>query len=52
LRQIKQLASEKLPKDWPLREVLLQEKEEISPEEFLAKLQIWLTLLRFEGETR
>jgi hypothetical protein len=28
-----------------LKEILLEEKDELAPEEFLAKLEIWLRLL-------
>jgi hypothetical protein len=31
-----------------LRTVLLSERDELSPSEFLAKLEVWLALLRHE----
>jgi hypothetical protein len=46
LRVLKQFAVEKLPKDWPLREVLVTEEDEIGAIEFLAKARVWLVLLR------
>jgi len=32
-----------------LRDILLSEKDELTPEEFLAKAEIWLRLLHKEG---
>jgi len=32
-----------------LREVILLEKDELEPQEFLAKVEIWLRLLRMEA---
>jgi hypothetical protein len=40
---------EKLPKESVLREVILSEKEELTPEEFIAKMEIWLVLLNQEN---
>lgn len=46
LRPLKQFALEKLRERSVLREVLLSEKDEMLPVEFLAKMQTWLFLLR------
>jgi len=46
LKVLKQFAVEKLPKGWPLREVLVTEEDEIGAIEFLAKARVWLVLLR------
>lgn len=44
---LKRFAEERLPRESPLREVLITERDELSPEEFIAKLDVWLRLLRF-----
>ena len=49
IRSLKNFAFEKLPKSSILRELLLDEKEELWMEEFLAKLDLWLKLLRMEN---
>ena len=46
IRSLKSLVSKEFSKDSPLREVLLAERDSLETEEFLAKLEIWLTLLR------
>lgn len=48
--RLKQFAAERLGHRSALREVLLQEKDEVAPVEFLAKLQVWLALLRHKEE--
>ncbi len=42
--RLKAVAS-KLPKEHPLRQVLMVEADEMEQEEFLAKLRTWLRLL-------
>jgi len=42
--RLKNIAS-RLPKDHPLRQVLMVEADQIEQEEFLAKLRTWLRLL-------
>jgi hypothetical protein len=42
--RLKAVASE-LPKEHPLRQVLMVEADEMEQEEFLAKLRTWLRLL-------
>lgn len=44
---LKKFAEERLPRESTLREVLLTERDELSAGEFLAKLDVWLRLLRF-----
>jgi hypothetical protein len=39
--------SRKLGRHSALREALLHERDEVSPVEFLAKLEVWLSLLRY-----
>ncbi len=38
-----------LPPTSPLRDVILSEKEELTPQEFLAKLDVWFILLNKEA---
>jgi hypothetical protein len=45
IRKLKDVALSKLPANDPLRTILLAEKENLTPEEFFAKMEIWLTLL-------
>jgi len=45
-RPIKQFALERLGRHCVLAEILLQEKDEITHAELLARLPIWLTLVR------
>jgi len=47
--KLKKFAAERLGTHSALREVLLQEKDHILPSDFVAKTQVWLVLLRFEG---
>jgi hypothetical protein len=49
LRSLKQYAL-KLPSYSPLREVLLTESDELNAAEYLAKLKVWLVLLRYSEE--
>lgn len=46
IRSIKRFAQECLPRSCALQEVLLAEREELPAQEFLAKLEIWLMLLK------
>ena len=50
IRKLKQFAFEKLPKNWPLREILLSEEDELEIHVFLARLPIWLRLSRITGK--
>ena len=49
VRRLKDFALKALPKDSKLRTLILSEKDEISVEEFLAKVSIWLKLLTLES---
>lgn len=49
IRRIRRFAQERLPIDSPLRDVLLAEKDELSIQDFLAKMDVWLKLLRREA---
>ena len=46
--RLKTFALERLPPDSTLRDVLLAEREELTAEEFLAKLDVWLLLFKKE----
>ena len=46
---LKQFAYEKLSKSSHLRNVLISEKEKLTVSEFLAKMDVWLKVLRSEG---
>jgi hypothetical protein len=46
IRPLKAFVSEKFPKDSPLREALLAERDVLDAQEFLAKMETWLNLLR------
>jgi hypothetical protein len=46
IRSLKQFAFEMLPKESPLRDLLLTEKDELPAEEFLIKLDVWFKLLK------
>lgn len=48
LRSLKALASRELPIGCPLREVIFADADEIDPNAFLPKLDIWITLLNME----
>lgn len=43
-RPLKAFASERLPKNWPLWEALLAERDILEAQEFLAKMGTWLNL--------
>jgi len=45
IRSLKALVLEKFPRDSPLRVTLLAERDLLSIEEFLAKLETWLLFL-------
>lgn len=46
VRALKSFAFEKLPKGWPLREILLSDEDELDVNVFLARLPLWLRLSR------
>ncbi len=46
IKRLKKFAAENLSPSSPLRDVLLSEKDWLSPSEFLAKAEVWLALLR------
>lgn len=47
IRQLKRFALEKLPQDSPLRVVLLSERDVLENRVFVAKMEVWISLLRF-----
>jgi hypothetical protein len=46
---IKAFVSSHFPSDHPLRQVILAEKEKLTGEEFLAKMDVWLVLLNHKA---
>ena len=46
VRPLKAFASTRLPRDCPLRQVLVAERDTLNANEFLAKMETWLKLLR------
>jgi hypothetical protein len=46
IKPLKTLVLEKFPKDCPLRNALLAERDVLKIYEFLAKIETWLNLLR------
>ena len=44
MRSLKEFALREIPPDWPLREILLAEKDEIEAGEFIVKVPIFLRL--------
>ena len=49
LKALKQFALEKLPDDWPLKNVLLADDDEIPARELPSRAKVWLVLLRHRG---
>lgn len=46
LRPLKELVLAELPPKDLLRNILLSERDELTPQEFLAKLEVWLAIRR------
>ena len=46
IKALKAFALEKFPTDCALRDVLLAERDKLDVNEFLAKMDIWMKLLR------
>jgi len=49
---LKTFAMQQLPRDWPLRELLLAESDELEISIFLARLPIWVQLSNFKRSPR
>ncbi|MDI6819862.1 MAG: hypothetical protein QMC89_03040 [Candidatus Hodarchaeaceae archaeon] len=49
LKPLKKFALERLPKESSLREVILAESDEITTQDFLAKVDVWLKLAESES---
>jgi len=49
MRRLKDFAMRNLPEDSKLRILILSEKDELDAKEFIAKLGIWLKLLKLES---
>jgi len=48
MRKLKHFAFERLPESSPLRDILFEEGDELDAEDFLAKTDVWLKLLKRE----
>jgi len=48
IRRLKRFAVENLPSYSPLRIVLLSERNQLTPMDFLAKMDVWMMLLNIE----
>jgi hypothetical protein len=46
IEPLKTFASQSLPIDHPLRKLLMAERSQLTPQEYLAKLESWQALLR------
>jgi hypothetical protein len=46
IRKLKEFAFYKIPRDNPLRSIILSEQDRLDPSEFLAKVDVWLKLSR------
>lgn len=44
IRRLKTYAFNELPKNWVLRDILLDERDELDFVEFISKVEIWLKL--------
>jgi hypothetical protein len=49
LRELKEFVLTNLPKKSLLRDLILSEKEDVTANEFVVKLDMWLKLLRRES---
>ncbi len=45
---LKELVLSRFPEGHPLRDVILSEKDHLTPQEFLSKMDIWAVLLRWK----
>lgn len=49
IRRLKSFAFQRLPRNCPLRDILLAERDELEVSSFLAKMELWLKLLTGPG---
>jgi hypothetical protein len=49
IRSLKEFARTELPRRSALREVILGDRDELTAEEFLVKIDVWLKLARMES---
>ena len=52
ITSLKEFALDRLSQGLPLRDLLLSEPDELSPNEFLVKCEVWLKLLKRSGWER
>lgn len=48
IKKLKEFALTELPKDWPLREILLAENSELEVSTFSERLRVWLQLSKLK----
>ena len=48
MRKLKELALTVIPKEHPLRDVILAEKDFLTVDEYLAKMEVWLFLATYQ----
>jgi hypothetical protein len=46
IKRLKEFAFSQIPSDWPLREILMSESDELDAPTFLARLPVYLKLLK------
>lgn len=44
ISKLKDFVFKRVPKDWPLREILISEKDRLNVQIFLSRLPVWLKL--------
>jgi len=44
IRPLKEFVLKRIPKNWPLREIILSEEDEIEITIFLARIGVWLKI--------
>ncbi len=49
VRTLKELVLSRFPEGHPLRDVILAEKDHLTPQEFLAKMEVWGVLLKWRA---
>ncbi len=45
MRRLKEFVERVVPQDTPLYKVMMSEKDELSPEEYASKSEVWLRLI-------
>ena len=48
ISKLKEFAYKRLPRSWLLRDLIISEKELLCMDEFLAKIEVWLKIARYD----